>query len=329
MLMLAHSILNKYPESTIIVITDRNSLDKQLFARFTQASDYLMSIPEEIKSRKDLVNKLENKKHFGIYFTTVQKFSTETGSLSNRDNIFILVDEAHRSQNNIEGEKLLSRATEEFVMKFGYARYMRDAFPNAKLTGFTGTPLMGLDRDTSSIFGDYTHIYSMNDSVRNGSTVPIKYESRKLNVFLKQEFLDEMDKLQYEYAKTLDANNLQAQQKMDTLLKSVQIKAVLEDKDVIYAKTQNILEHLKMRAKVLHGKAMIVASTRKAAYEYYKAILKIEPERKCSTILVMTHSNKDKEKMSRAIVEKVKINHISAEFRKDDSKLKIAIVVDM
>ena len=132
-----------------------------------------MSTPKEVVSRKDLINKLNDKKHFGIYFTTIQKFSTDTEVLSKRDDIFILVDEAHRTQSNIQGERTMSKETQEFIMKFGYARYMRDAFPNAKLTGFTGTPLMSINKETTSVFGNYNHIYSMNDSKKDKFTVPI------------------------------------------------------------------------------------------------------------------------------------------------------------
>lgn len=328
MLMLTKAILGTFATATTLVVTDRNSLDRQLFGNFSGCSDYLMSKPIEVDSRKDLIQKLNDKKHFGVYFTTVQKFSSETGSLSNRDDIFILIDEAHRSQNNIEGERKLNKETQEFIMTFGFAKFMRDAFPNAVLTGFTGTPLMG-DKMTTDIFGGYNHKYSMNDSVADGSTVPIFYESRKVEIKLHEDYLELMDQIQHTYAKTLDANDVQSEDKMKSLLKTVQAKKILEDPDVVEAKVKDILKHLSIRKNVLHGKAMIVASSRKSAFEYYKAIIDQEPERRKSTILVMTHNNKDEKHEEQMIVPKHQINEVAAEFRKPNSIYKIAIVVDM
>ena len=155
------------------------------------------------------------------------------------------------------------------------------------------------------------------------------YESRKLNINLNKKYLKEMDDIQHEYAKTLKVDDIQSKQKIDSLLKSVNIKAILEDDNVIKAKVKDIIYHLKTRSKVLHGKAMIVASTRKAAFKYYKEIINQEPYRKESTILVMTHDNKDEATMEEAIVPKNKINNVATEFRKPNSKYKIAIVVDM
>lgn len=330
MVMLAKAIIEEVNNATIVVVTDRNTLDEQLLSRFLNAYDYLRNKAVSIKSRKDLIEKLEDKKHFGIYFTTVQKFTEETGALTNRDDVFILVDEAHRTQSNIDGERKLSQEQKEFILKFGYARYMRDAFPNAKIVGFTGTPLMKKwDKDTTQVFGDYNHVYSMNDSVADNSTVPIHYEMRKVKIDLDESYLKEMDFIQSEYIKTLDPTDISSQQKVDTLLKSVRIKQVLEDDDVIKAKAIDMLKHLYKRKEVLHGKAMIVASTRRAAFKYYKTILEINPLMKDKVILVVTESNKDDSQMRNAITPKREINNVANEFRKDNSKYQIAIVVDM
>lgn len=329
MLLLAKAIIEMRNNATILVVTDRNSLDKQLFGRFLNAKEYLRNEAISVDGRKDLIQKLNDKKHFGVYFTTVQKFSEDTGTLSDRDDIFILVDEAHRTQNNIDGERELSKEKQEYVLKFGYARYMRDAFPNAKITGFTGTPLMKLDKDTTSVFGEYTHVYAMNDAVEDGATVPIHYEMRKVKIETNEEYLKEMDEIQREYIKSLDPQDIASQQKIDTLLKSVRIKQVLEDDDVIKAKSEDILEHLDVRSQVLHGKAMIVANSREAAFKFYKAIIALRPSMKDELILVMTESNKDNQEMASSIVPKAKINSVAAEFRKPNSKYKVAIVVDM
>ena len=329
MVMLARQILSNFNKATIIVVTDRKTLDRQLFSRFSEASEYLLSNPESVDSRKELIEKLNNKKAFGIYFTTVHKFNENTGVLSDRDDIFVLVDEAHRSQNNIDGQNVLSDTSKEYILKFGYARFMREAFPNSKLTGFTGTPLMGLEKETINIFGKYNDIYSMNDSVKDGSTVKIMYESRKVKINLNDKYLKEMDDIQKEYAKTLQSTDIQSKQKMDSLLKTIQGKIVLEDPDVILAKTRDILKHLEKRGSVLNGKAMIVATSRKAAFNYYKSIKELSPEIIDTVILVMTHNNKDSQNDSDLIVRKDKQVEVANEFRSNDSKYKVAIVVDM
>ncbi|MDQ7982889.1 MAG: HsdR family type I site-specific deoxyribonuclease [Spiroplasma sp.] len=330
MVMLAKAIIEEINNATIVVVTDRNTLDQQLHKRFLNAEDYLRNKAVTIESRKDLKQKLKDKKHFGIYFSTVQKFTEEASVLTDRGDLFILVDEAHRTQNNIDGEKILSKENEEFINKFGFARYMRDAFPNAKIIGFTGTPLMKFDKETTQVFGDYNHIYSMNDAVADNAVVPIHYEMRKVNLDLNQDELDEMDFIQNEYLKTLNLNDITSQQKIDTLLKSVRLKQILEDDDVIRAKATDILRHLAKRSAVLHGKAMIVASTRLAAFKYYKTIISLDPSLKDKVILVITESNKDTlDEMWKAIVPKRDVNKVAEEFRKDNSKYQIAIVVDM
>ena len=328
MLFLSKKIIKHHPKSTILVITDRNTLNKQLFGVFSSAINFLRNKPVEAQSRQDLINKLENKKHFGLYFSTVQKFSENTGVLTRRSDVFILVDEAHRTQNNIDGIKNINKETKEYITKFGFAKFMRIAFPNAVLTGFTGTPLLG-DKTTTDIFGGYNHKYSMNDSVADGSTVPIYYEARKVKIHLNEKYLQIMDRVQRMYALTLKQNDVQSEQKMQTLLKSAQAKSILENPNVINIKTQDILKHLKSRENVLHGKAMIVASSRKAAFEYYKAIKKISPSLINEVILVMTHNNKDSKQEEEMIVHKSKINEVANEFRRDNSKYRIAIVVDM
>ncbi len=329
MVMLAKAIIEAMNNATIVVVTDRNTLDKQLLKRFLNAENYLRNKAVAIASRKDLVEKLKDKKHFGIYFSTVQKFVEDTGALTIRDDLFILVDEAHRTQNNIDGEKILAKEKEEFITKFGFARYMRNAFPNAKIVGFTGTPLMKTDKDTTQIFGDYNHTYSMNDAVADNAIVPIHYEMRKVKLDLNQDYLDEMDEIQKKYLDTLDLNDILSQQKIDTLLKSVKLKQILEDDDVIKAKATDMLKHLAKRSAVLHGKAMIVASTRKAAFKYYQAIIALDRSLKDKVILVITENNEDKQEMKAAIVPKREINKVAEEFRKDNSKYQIAIVVDM
>jgi type I restriction enzyme R subunit len=329
MIYLVNKIRQMSPMSTILVVTDRISLDQQLSQRFLNAKNFLRTKAEIIESRSKLIEKLKNKQQFGLIFTTVQKFAEHTGFLSDRNDIYILVDEAHRSQNNIEGERKISHETEEMIVKFGYASFMRKAFPNAKITGFTGTPLMRADYESTEIFGDYNDIYSMNDSVRDGTTVPIYYETTHLKLDIDRKSLEEIDKIQRNYAQSLNPNDISSEQKIDTLLKSVNHSVIFENPKIIKAKAEQILEHYAKQKNVLHGKAMLVASSRKAALLYYQAFLQLEPNLKDKVILVVTRTNKDSKELSEAIIPDNNKDAIATEFRSSTSKYKIAIVVDM
>ncbi|WP_342268463.1 HsdR family type I site-specific deoxyribonuclease [Spiroplasma endosymbiont of Aspidapion aeneum] len=329
MIFLAKSIIIAKPKTTIIMLTDRKTLDLQLYQRFTNASYFLRNKPILVESRKDLIVKLENKKYFGIYFTTIQKFFSNTGILSNRKDICVLVDEAHRTQNNIEDEYKISKEVKKLILKSGYAKFMRSALPNAKFVGFTGTPLIGFEKDSKKIFGEYNHKYLMSDSTEDGTTVPIHYEMRKLEIPLNQEYLDIMDKLQEEYISTLDPDKITSHQNLNKLMESANINDILENKNIILEKSKDILKHYDSRNSILNNKVMIVANSRNAAYLYYKTITELRPEIKNEVILVITGNNKDSLEMKNSIVQKKEINSVESEFRKDTSKYKIAIVVDM
>ena len=341
MVFLTRAILNTYKKATILLVTDRTELDDQLYTRFAKAANYLNNTPVQIQSRQDLINQLDQKKNFGIYFTTIQKFGDQVqNGLSQRDDIFVLVDEAHRTQNNLSFDWQVNKETRELIERFGYATYLRNAFPNAHFVAFTGTPLMGVEKQTTKIFGDYNHKYLMTDSIEDGTTVKINYELRKINYEFDREYLQKMDELQNAYIEELNKNDLASQVKVDELLRSIKIKEVLENPEIIKAKSRDLLEHYKKRSQVLHGKAMIVAGTRKAAFEYYqqlKALTAQDDELKQITrcdwndqeiILVMTTSNKDVPEMNAAIVKGEKEHGVAEEFKKPDSKHKIAIVVD-
>jgi type I restriction enzyme R subunit len=315
--------------STILVVTDRVSLDQQLSQRFLNASIFLRTKAEIIDSRNELIKKLKNKQQFGLIFTTVQKFAEHTGLLSDRSDIFMLVDEAHRTQNNIEGEKKISHESKEMIIKYGYASFMRKAFPNAKITGFTGTPLMKADYESTEIFGDYNDIYSMNDSVRDGTTVPIYYETTHLKLDIDRKSLQQIDNVQKQYAQYLNNNDISTEQKMEELLKVINHSVIFENPKIIKTKAKEILAHYDKQKDVLHGKAMVVASSRKAALLYYKTFLQLKPELKDKIILVITRSNKDSKEMSDSIIPDSQKDAIATEFRSPNSKFKIAVVVDM
>jgi len=245
MLLISKSLLSLrlIPKATIVVVTDRKELDNQLYTRFKNALDYLRIDPKRINTRNNLISELKNKEHSSLYFTTVQKFEEETDVLTLRNDVFVLVDEAHRSQNSIDGQYVLNNKNQEVNIRQGYAYYMRRAFPNAKMIGFTGTPLMKQEKSTVQIFGDYNHKYLMNDSVRDGSTVPIHYEMRLVDIGLNESYLQEMNKIQKAYARTLDETDILSQRKLDELLKTINLKEVMEDEDVIKAKAFDMLKH--------------------------------------------------------------------------------------
>ena len=178
---------------SIVVVTDRNDLDNQLFSTFTKCSDYLKQSPVQIESREDLQEKLENRVSGGIFFTTLQKFEEETGLFSKRDDILVLVDEAHRSHYGIDATIKFDKEKMRAYKKYGTAKYLHEAFPNATYIGFTGTPVETKDKSTSNVFGPVIDTYDMTQAIMDGATVPIMYEARMARVGLNQKLLDEID----------------------------------------------------------------------------------------------------------------------------------------
>mgnify|MGYP001107249942 FL=1 len=178
---------------SIVVVTDRNDLDDQLFNTFSQCSEFLKQKPVQIESRADLNDKLENRISGGIFFTTLQKFEEETGVFSKRDDILVLVDEAHRSHYGIDATMKFDKEKMIAYKKYGTAKYLHTAFPNATYIGFTGTPVETKDKSTSEIFGNVIDTYDMTQAILDGATVPIMYEARMARVGLNQKILDEID----------------------------------------------------------------------------------------------------------------------------------------
>lgn len=315
----------------IIFVTDRNDLDNQLFQRFCSAvNNYLLIKPKRIDSREELINVLSNDNDFGIYFTTIQKFTKTSEPLSEKSNVIIIADEAHRSQNNIEGEYVIDKENKVITLKEGYAKYMRDAFPNAKFIAFTGTPLKG-HKKTTDIFGDYIDKYKMNQAVLDGSTVPIHYEKRRAILNINESIANEIDQIMRD---DILINSSESQYinnaKFEFVKKKVaSVKNILKNNDVIKTIVSDFWKHYEIRKTVLNGKVMFVAFDREIAFLIYKEMIHQQPEYKDNIHLIITSSNKDSEELAKVIPNEKEKNILEQQFKDPNSNFKIAIVVDM
>lgn len=334
MVMLAHrlSIEKSLNNPTIVILTDRIDLDDQLYKTFYSARNYLKGEPVVVKSRSDLLTKIDFfKSNGGIIFTTVGKFDKNNLPQNIRNNIIVMTDEAHRGHyglyETVHYEKNKENDEIEAVFKYGVEKYIREALPNATFIGFTGTPISTKDKQTTDIFGDIIDVYDMTQSVIDGSTVKLYYESRLAKVWTNDEVLKEIDSYYNDLEEMNKADKNSIERSKAEMSK---IKVILEDDDMISIFAKDIMEHYKGRKNILNGKAMIVCQTRVAAFKLYKKIVdEICPELKEEIILVVTESNKDNEEMRKEFGSSRHRKELGEEFKKDDSKYKIAIVVDM
>ena len=264
---------------------------------------------------------LNGRKANGIIFTTMQKFEEAFDCLSERRNIIVMADEAHRSQYGLK-EKVDIKTGE---IKIGTARVIRNTLPNATYIGFTGTPISMKDRNTREVFGDYIDIYDMTQAVEDGATRPVYYESRVIKLKLDENTLKLIDQ---EY--DIMANNADQEVIEKSKKELGQMEAILGNEKTINSLVDDILNHYEnYRKNLLTGKAMIVAYSRPIAMKIYERILSLRPSWTEKVAIVMTGSNKDPEEWSKIIGNKHHKDELAAEFKDDESQLKIAIVVDM
>lgn len=333
MVFYVHRLIQEFPQCTIVVVTDRNDLDQQLYEQFSGCQKFLRQEPQRVgfelnekgkltktAGREDLVRKLKDLQTGGIIFTTIQKFEEGTGLLSDRENIIVITDEAHRSQY---GDEHWDRKAER--MKKGYALLMREALPHASFIGFTGTPISQRDRDTKEVFGDYIDVYDMTQAVADGATRPVYYESRVIKLNLNEDALkkldEEFDRLAEEGATDEQINK--ARQENSGL------KEILCHPDTIESLCKDIVEHYEAnRQYELTGKAMIVAYNKEAAVKIYRQILKMRPEWTEKMHVVASAANTDKEEWH-DVIDAKRNKEYAALFKDDESPMKIAIVVDM
>ena len=328
MVFYAHLLQSALESPTIVVITDRNDLDDQLYKQFFNCRAFLRQEPLQADSRQNLKELLANRQANGIIFTTMQKFEESDEPLSQRRNIVVMADEAHRSQYGLT-EKVVTKKKEngelQVTTSIGTARIIRDSLPNATYIGFTGTPISSKDRSTREVFGDYIDIYDMTQAVEDGATLPVYYESRVVHLKLDEETLRLIDAEYDLLAQNADAEVIEKSKKQ-----MGQLEAILGADQTIDSLVDDILDHYEnYRANLLTGKAMIVAYSRPIALKIYKRILKLRPAWKEKVKVVMTQNNKDPEEWREIIGNKKYRDSLADEFKDNESPMKIAIVVDM
>ena len=328
MVFYAHLLQEALDSPTIVVLTDRNDLDDQLYGQFAKCKDFLRQAPMQAESRENLKTLLAGRQANGIIFTTMQKFEESDEPLSERNNIIVMADEAHRGQYGLaEKIKIVKNdaGKEEAKRVIGTARIIRNSLPNATYIGFTGTPISSKDRSTREVFGDYIDIYDMTQAVEDGATRPVYYESRVIKLNLDQEILNKID-AEYDLM-ALNADNEVIEKSKREL---GQMEAVLGNDNTINSLVCDILEHYENnRENLLTGKAMIVAYSRPIAMKIYKRILELHPDWTEKVGVVMTSGNNDPEEWRQIIGNKHHKDELAKKFKDNNSPMKIAIVVDM
>ena len=304
---------------TVVVLTDRNDLDDQLFGTFSRCQDLLRQPPTQADSRADLRNKLSVNAG-GVVFTTIQKFFPEEKgdthpTLSERRNIVVIADEAHRSQY-------------DFID--GYARHMRDALPNASFVGFTGTPIELQDANTRAVFGDYISIYDIQRSVEDGATVPIFYESRLAKLALDEH---EKPKIDPDFEEATEGEEVERREKLKT--KWAQLEAVVGSEKRVKQIAEDIVAHFEQRLEALDGKAMVVCMSRRICIDLYQELVRLRPDwhdyddAKGAVKVVMTGSASDPLDWQPHIRNKARREALAQRFRDHDDSLKVVLVRDM
>ena len=328
MVFYAHLLQEALESPTVVVLTDRNDLDDQLYSQFAKCKDFLRQTPVQATSRENLKSLLDGRKANGIFFTTMQKFEESHEPLSERRNIIVMADEAHRGQYGLtESIKITKNEDGDEIAKriVGTARIIRNSLPNATYIGFTGTPISSKDRSTREVFGEYIDVYDMTQAVEDGATRPVYYESRVIKLNLDEKTLRLIDS---EY--DIMANNADPQVIEKSKKELGKMEAILGNDKTIDSLVKDILNHYENnRADLLTGKAMIVAYSRSIALKIYNRILELRPGWKEKVAVVMTSSNKDPEEWRSIIGNKQHKEQLAVQFKDNNSPLKIAIVVDM
>ena len=320
MVFFAKRLQDAVSSPTIVVLTDRNDLDGQLYRQFARCSEFLRQVPIQAESRKHLGELLREREANGIFFTTMQKFEENEEPLSIRRNIVVVADEAHRSQYG-----LTEKIDKDGKVKIGAARRVRNSLPNATYIGFTGTPISQKDRSTREVFGDYIDVYDMTQAVADGATRPVFYESRVINLKLDKATLRRIDE---EY------DSMAAEAEEYAIEKSKhelgRLDSILGADDTISSLVEDIVGHYEdYRQFEQTGKAMIVAYSRPIAMKIYHRMLELRPEWRNKLAVVMTSGNKDPEEWRAIIGNDSHKKELERQFKDDAGPLKIVIVVDM
>ena len=321
---------------TILVITDRNDLDDQLFDTFASSTQLLRQEPRQVENR-DQLKELLQVASGGVIFSTIQKFQPDEGNvfdtLSERENIVVIADEAHRTQYGFKAKTIDDKDEQGNVVGkkvvYGFAKYMRDALPNATYLGFTGTPIESSDTNTPAVFGNYIDVYDIAQAVEDGATVRIYYESRLAKVNLSEEGKQLVEKLDDELAQ----DDLTETQKSKA--KWTQLEALIGSENRIKNIAQDIVSHFEQRQAVFEGKGMIVSMSRRIAADLYAQIIKIKPDWHSDDLdkgvikVVMTSSSSDGPEISKHHTTKAQRKTLADRMKHPDDPLKLVIVRDM
>ncbi|MTI56420.1 MAG: type I restriction endonuclease subunit R [Geosporobacter ferrireducens] len=321
---------------TVVIITDRNDLDDQLFDTFASSKQLLRQDPVQAENREQLKELLKVASG-GVVFTTIQKFQPDEGNvyeqLSDRENIIVIADEAHRTQYGFKAKTVDDKDEQGNVIGkkivYGFAKYMRDALPNATYLGFTGTPIESTDVNTPAVFGNYVDVYDISQAVDDGATVRIYYESRLAKINLSEEG----KKLVADLDDELEKDGLTETQKSKA--KWTQLEALIGSENRVKLIAQDIVNHFEQRQEVFEGKGMIVSMSRRIAADLYDEIIKIRPQwhsndlKKGVTKVVMTSSSSDGPKISKYHTTKEQRRLLADRMKDPDDELKLVIVRDM
>lgn len=329
---------NHLDNPTIVVITDRNDLDDQLYETFNKSKDILRNTPVQANDRAHLRVLLNQRTSGGIIFTTIHKFSPEenndtTSVLTDRRNVIVIADEAHRSQYGFEAQVVSNINKDEAEIKYGYAKYMRESLPNASYIGFTGTPIELTDKSTQAVFGNYIDVYDMTRAVEDGTTVRIYYESRLAKLELPEKLKPQID-VEYE-----EITEFQEQTQREQLKsKWARLEAIVGAKERVEIIAKDIINHFENREKSQEfdgGKGMIVAMSRRIAVDLYQAITALRPQwhspdiNKGQIKVVMTGSSSDPESWQEFVGSKASRETLAKRYKDKNDELKLVIVRDM
>lgn len=317
---------------TIVVVTDRNDLDDQLYATFSKSKDLLRQTPQHAENREHL-QQLLSVESGGIIFTTVHKFAPEEGEskypvLTDRRNVIVIADEAHRSQYGFQAEMV--KTNDEASIKYGYAKYMRDALPNASYIGYTGTPVELTDKNTPAVFGDYIDIYDMTRAVEDGTTVKIYYESRIARLELSD---SERPVIDEGYEEITEYQEYTQQEKLKS--RWARLEALAGSEKRIKKVAKDMVNHYEQRQGAMYGKAMIVVMSRRIAIDLYKEIIALRPDwhsdddDEGKIKIVMTGSSSDPAEWQPYIGNKRRREHLAKRMKDLNDPLEIVIVRDM
>lgn len=342
------NLIREFNNPTIVVLTDRNDLDEQLYSTFSKSSDLLGEEPKRATKRKlsdedklanvgckdnskvkhGLFDLLNGRESGGVIFTTIQKFKPEDGEmpvLTDRKNVIVMADEAHRSQYGLDAQ-----TSSEGDVKYGYAKYLRDALPNASYIGFTGTPIEFEDKSTPMVFGDYIDVYDMTQAVDDGSTVKIYYENRIIKL---EGDIEELEKIDEEFEEL--AQGYEDHQKEKMKGKFSKMEAIVGSPNRVKQLAADIVSHYEEKSKASKGKAMIVCMSRKICVNLYDEIVKLRPtwhsddEDKGKIKVVITGSSSDSEELQKHVGGKSRRDLLAKRMKDNKDELELVIVRDM